>query len=519
MSADSKQELIGKQIPDNYYRFSIVVVLVMACIVRIIHIADTPGWFRDEGTYYAVCESIVVDGKALLGPLNITFCSPFMTHPPFYFYSGAGWLSVWGVSFGGLRIFNIILSLITLGLLLWFIERYLDRCSALLGGIIFTLHPDIIVFNRMIFPYNLYMLLGFIALFLAVEYIHTGRYVYILSTCIITTFALLTVYYALILVVLAGVAILYKRRLLHLPCLLIPIVTFALFFLYKHLQRESGFAEDFLALRRAAVSGSPLLMFQHYLDFFLMSTLTFLGTIGLFFISRPLIRRTIFLSLVIVLYPVMQKADTIIQYVNYPIIPIIPLLVIGEAALVRYVIIARKRIAGGLKPATIVAGFLVVFMLMTGFWNNTSHGFILNLTSPLRFAMIKNTDDARQAAKLINGETSEQELVVASYNIWHLLKCKKTNIPIALSYQGIQSDFFMYRLSHERFLYSPEIQGARFAIIDFISSQMAKAPPGSIHYPVREVVERIRSTWIKRQSFGEFIIYENPQARFGAIHE
>ena len=136
--------------------------------------------------------------------------------------------------------------------------------------------------------------------------------------------------------------------------------------------------------------------------------------------------------------------------------------------------------------------------------------FSFEFSTPLEFAMVKNTDNAYKTADYVNKHTAKTDLVIASYNIWHLITARKSNLPISLAYKGVESDFFLYRISPRRFAYDPSLEKARYVILDFITEQMAKAPPGSIHYPEREAIENIKARWTKVAQFGEFQIFENP---------
>ncbi|MCX7766610.1 MAG: glycosyltransferase family 39 protein, partial [Candidatus Sumerlaeia bacterium] len=309
-----------------------LIIFVLAIWLRLQDIATEPGWFRDEGNYYAVCQTLATTGTPSLGPLNITFCSPFMTHPPFYFYTGSAWLSLFGVSFTSLRIFNVFLSLLTLIILFIFCWRHLGKIVALLSSGFFTLYHDIIVFNRMIFPYNLYMLFALIILFLVVEYLQRPESRFILTASIITAFAGITVYYALWLWFFLLIAIVWQRKLSHMIYLGIVPIPLLLFLSYHLLNNTPGFYEDFLALKKSASPGTLLQILSHYKDFFFINLLTIWGSIGLLFIASKKLRWLIIIFLFIVLSPVLFKADTIIKFVSYPVIPVLPILTIGMSS-------------------------------------------------------------------------------------------------------------------------------------------------------------------------------------------
>ncbi|MCD6386034.1 hypothetical protein J7M23_09700, partial [Candidatus Sumerlaeota bacterium] len=407
-------------------------------------------------------------------------------------------------------IFNVLLSVITLCILFAFVIRYSGKWTALVALAVFSFHSECVVFGRMIFPYNLYMLLGFIVFFLSIEYLHRPERVFIFTASIMATFAIFSVYYAISIVVFLGVVIIYQRRWSHLVFLLIPCGALALFLLLNKIFHSPDFAEDFNALRQAARPGSFVFTLIHYREFFESNPLHIVGTLGLLFIPQRKIRWFSVLFVLLALYPVMRKADTIIKFVNYPVIPVLPFMAMGTGAVVvfLYTILRRSRI-----PLICLVMFLALIVIALSVIDIARDGkvrFSFEFPTPLEFAMVKNTDNAYKTADYVNKHTAKTDLVIASYNIWHLITARKSNLPISLAYKGVESDFFLYRISPRRFAYDPSLEKARYVILDFITEQMAKAPPGSIHYPEREAIENIKARWTKVAQFGEFQIFENP---------
>lgn len=477
------------------------IIFVLAIRLRLKDIATVPGWFRDEGNYYAVCQTLATTGKPSLGPLNITFCSPFMTHPPFYFYTGSAWLSLFGLSFTSLRLFNVLLSLLTLVILFIFCWRHLGRITALLASGLFALYHDIIVFNRMIFPYNLYMLFALIIFFLVVEYLQRSESHFILTASIITAFAGITVYYAIWLGFFLLIAIVWQRKWSHLFYLGIVPVPLLLFLTYHILNNTPGFYEDFRALKNAARAGTLLQITSHYKDFFLISLLAAWGSIGLLFITSRKLRWLAILFLFIVISPVLFKADTIIKFVSYPVIPVLPILTIGMGSFLLLFIRAfsGERLIMRLFSYLLVAG-LFLFTILDS-----------REQTPLSFAMVRNPHHAYAMAEFVNTHIHTDELVLASYNVWHLLNTtRKADLPIALAFNGIESDFYLYKLSKSRFAYDTSVDRAKFAVLDFLTAQMMQAPPQTIHYPVRLAIEKIQTQWRLIWRRGEFRVYQNP---------
>jgi len=470
---------------NDFHRIAALLIVVLALLVRVWNVGEFPGWFRDEGTYYAVSESIARLGKPALGPLNITFCSPFMTHPPFYFYTGAAWLSVLHHSFTSLRLFNLILSMATLVLVYLFALRHLGSTAALLAAAVFAFEPHIVIFNRMIFPYNLYMLLGFTVFIFCIEYYERAESRFIIAVSVLCFFTVLTVYYAISLIFFIVLLIILKRQWRHLPYLLIPLSAFPLLFLVLNLSNVAGLREDLSALLKAAEPGSFLLILNHYTEFLQTASICFAGTVGLFLLRKNSIRWLSLLFMIIVLFPVMRKADTIIKYVSYPIIPVLPFLALGVAGIGTFITtyLRQKKYRVSIRATVVV--LVLALLLLPDFFTRTEVGLHFKFHVPLSFALVQNPEDAGKAAEFVNRRTDRDDLVIASYNIWHLLHAKKSNIPMLLAYEGTQSDFFLYSLSESRFSYTPSLDNASYVICDFITSQMSRAPADPIHYPVR----------------------------------
>ena len=490
----------------------LALVAVAAVFIRTIHIADLPGWFRDEGNYYAVCESIARgDTPPRLGPINITFCSPFMTQPPFYFYTGAAWLRLTAPSLASLRLFNVALSLLTLSLLFCLAKRYIGKGHALAATAMCALQTDAVIFSRMILPYNLYMLLALLTLFLALEYYRQPRAILMLGAALAAALAALTVFYAVSLFMIMVPAIALRRRWKDLPLLLIPPAALGAFLLYQYINKVPGFTEDCRALLDMAQAGGVRTILRHYYEFLTISPFYLFGVLGIVFLPRKnLMPVFVLLACVIMLFPVMRKADTIIRFVIYPVTPLMPLLCLGFGSWVAILPKTLKAPPRLKALAQVLAVVVFLVFMFNGYEAVNLSARMPFIPTPLTFAMVRNTEDARLAAAYVNELTEPGDLVVASYNVWHLLEARTTNIPISLAYHGVRSDFFMYDIAQSRFSYEPGVENADCIILDFITSQMARAAPGTLHYPVRCMVESITASWKRVARFGDYEIYVNP---------
>jgi hypothetical protein len=505
-----------------------VIVFVLGAYVRVRKISSAPGWFRDEGTYFEVTRNIMY-GEWRLGAVNVTFVGPYMTHPPLFFYLEAAWVSLLRNELRFFRLFCAGLGLATLLGIFFLCWRFLSRWHALLAGALFALNPQIVMFNRMGLPYNLYMFLGLLVLYCMLEYAERKNIPWLLLSVFFAALALVTAYYAVVLVVFAIVMVLATGKKIHLPWVALILIPLGIFFLVA--SRTPGFADDLAGLRHDAASGSPIETLRHYLEFFRSGPFYVMGVIGLCLLRRPLLRYTLLFLLLLMLHIVLRRADTMISFVTYPVIPVLPLLAIGEANLcMRFIDAARNSIASELPQRFIsrifpappeawvkrVVTALIVLGVIGFLWiefSDTRRSIYVRFDTPLQFGMVQNTGDAYRTAEFINTHASSDDLVLSTYSLWWLLKTRNANIPQALLKKGIHTDFYLSRLSPDRFLFDPSLEKARFVVEDSFTDQRMGSLPETPHYAIRTAIEYVRSKWKKVFEAGEYRVYENPFLR------
>lgn len=504
----------------NVPRPAILVLLFFVLLIshhfRTHRIAWSPGWFRDEGTYLEVAQRI---GKAQLqlGAVNITFVGPNMTHPPLYFMLANIYLKMMHVDMYSFRMFNAMLGVIAT--LLCFLlgheagrlpeerEKSTTLYAEVLGLVtaaIFAIHPDAVAYNRMGLPYNLYMIEVILVAFFALRYLRTRDFFWFLCACITASLSLITIYYSLVFIPFLFLCVFVNKKLKHLWALAATPAPLIIFLVFMSFSDIPGFHEDINALRRAAEKGSLYVTLIHYSEFFQTGLSYFLGLAGLILIKRKINGRFLIFLYILLIHIVLRKADTIIKFIHYPVIPLLPLVALGCAAIAIW---AFEKAASLSVPGLLVIPVLLAVFLCI---QRDRHGIHDRFYTRMDFMLTRNTADNMMTMSWVNTHSDRDDVVLSSTTLWAGLDAKTSDLAQALAWEGKRVGFYKHTFPRERFLFSPAVENARYVIMDIFTDQWAQSPPGSFNAPIAEEIERIEENWPKVFKQGEFRVYENP---------
>jgi hypothetical protein len=493
----------------------LILVLLLSLFFRTKRIIDSPGWFRDEGLYLEVAHQI---GKAKLqmGAVNITFVGTNMTHPPLYFIFANLFFKLAQPDMYNFRLFNAILGILaTFAVFLLGHEAgrfgepkepapFSAESLGLIAAFFFAVHYDAVMYNRMGMPYNLYMLEAILVGFFSLRYIRLRSFPWCLGACITASISLLTVYYSVVFIPFLFLVILYMKRPKHLWALACVPVPLLIFLTYIALGETPGFRDDLQALRNASKPGSLFVTLLHYQDFFQTGITYFIGLAGLFTLRRKDAAGFLFLLYLFIIHIVLRKEDTIIRFVHYPVIPILPFVALGTAAFV-------LRAWGGIRRFSPV--FLLLIPVIFSVWfgiSQTRQGIEGRFITPLEFGMTKNTKDNFLAASYINRHTEKSDLVISTSVLWSLLQTLNADLAQSVVFEGEKIFFYRQNYPRERFLFSPLIQKAKFVVMDDFTNEWRNQPSYSLWLPITKVIKDIEANWELVHTAGEFRIYRNP---------
>lgn len=516
-------------------------IYILFCLIffigfylRVRHLTTHPGWFRDEGTYFEVSRSIM-NGQPKVGAINCTFVSPFMTHPPLFFFLNSIWFQFFNDDIQSFRRFSVSCNLLTIIFIFLIGLKIGDAKLALLSSAIFSLHPTCVLFSRMALPYHLYALFGVIIFYAAINYLETKTYqlqitdnkknflknnFFWLLVCVFcSSLSIITVYYSWVFFAFVLVLIISAKKWKHLISLIIIPIPLTLFLILSVLLQVNGFREDLMQIIKANKGGTTLQTLMHYKEFFGMGVIFCLGSVGLLFIKNAAYRWFIVLFSFLIMHVVLKKQDTMISFINYPVIPILPFLSIGLASFLIYIYdeiikssVDKLNLAAKYKYALNIAIILLGMMLFLPSVIESFSSKKTGFKTPLDFGMVKNRDDAYQAAAFVNSYSNKDSLVIATSNLWHILDTKKyTDLYQSLAYNGNEWDFYLYQIPKDRFLFDPSLSGAMFLIEDGFTQLRSGKVPGFPPNPVKDKLTEVETSWIKAKEIGEYTIYLNPK--------
>jgi 4-amino-4-deoxy-L-arabinose transferase-like glycosyltransferase len=107
------------------------VVLTATAALRLWDLGSKPGWQSDETVYADIARNLATSGSLSEHTQYHMSWAPFLFHPPFYFLLLAGWFKLTGAGVPQARLFAVVASLVTLGLLMRLIRRLHGPVTAL----------------------------------------------------------------------------------------------------------------------------------------------------------------------------------------------------------------------------------------------------------------------------------------------------------------------------------------------------------------------------------------------------
>ena len=253
----------------------LAVLLLVGGYLRLKNLENSPRWFRDEGTYWAVAHSMAHSETPRVGPLEVTYVSPYMTHPPLSFLLGSLWLR-WGPAGEGLkgyRQFNALLGVVSLALMFWLGCCVGGLRLAVLAALLGTLETTNLQFHRMGFPYNLYQVEALAVFLLVVFYLDDPRTKRLLPAVVVASFAAITVYYAVALWFVVGLAIISERRWRQIPALALLPLPLVILLAASATAHGEGFWMDLARFREKSGAGDLATTLRHWKEFFALSWL------------------------------------------------------------------------------------------------------------------------------------------------------------------------------------------------------------------------------------------------------
>jgi len=495
-------------------------ILALAAYLRLANVVDNPGWYTDEGTHMDIAQNLL---RGRVQYLAINQSTLMFAKLPLFELLLTGLLGTVGGDIATLRTIALlraltgILGVVSVGLLYWFArrtQRGRDPALALLAALMLAIYPQAVVYSRFGFSYNLLAPLVLLVGLGCWEYLASARrrWLALAASAIGLGGASDLWMFALV----APLALVVLKRnwrdlLWSLPLVLLPFGLYAAVMLAS---APHAFLFDLnftlFRLSKLSVLAQIRTLITNYATLLFQDTWIALGLVGLFLLRPVRLRR---LSLLLFLLPILILGRTTALYSLgfYYMIPLLPFVGLGVAALLRYGVpyvwqTVRRALPRHRITAHCVASvaFLIVAVPFAASLESTFlqvHGGFATQIDPF----LIDSDRARLAAEFVNRHTVPDDVVVASPTLAWLVEANVADVQMATVVAGYAAPDLPADIPADRFAFDPDYRQARFVIVDNLWHNWAVwNVPGATDV-LREV-----ETWPLAFEAGEIKVYENP---------
>ncbi|HUN09485.1 MAG TPA: glycosyltransferase family 39 protein [Aggregatilineales bacterium] len=495
-------------------------ILLLAAHLRLTNVADNPGWYTDEATHVDIANHRL-EGRTQY--MLITDSTLLFARLPLFHILLAGFyqLNANPDHMDALRTLTALLGVGSVGLLYAAVRPSGGRALALLAALMLAMFPQAVLYSRFGFSYNLLtpfillMLLGLERYLAGKHPAWLGLAAVMLGLCLVTEVWSL----ALLLPFILSAAYRPRHLLWALPCAALPLLIYALSMLAsapEAFRYDLSFTLSRLGAGRSLAEQWAILLnnYQVLLDngFWILA-----GVIGLFTLRPGRLR---WLALLCFTLPLISigRSNALYSLSAYYMIPLLPLVALGVARLIRYGGTALMQAAREFVPlpprlqpvaAWVVAGGMLLFLV--------GAPLVASLESTLTFvqqgyvtdidAFLMDPAEARRVAMFINSRVSANDVVVASPVVGWQFEGNPVDFQMVVAAADrVATPHLPADLPPARLAFDPDYRLARFVVMDDLWRNW-----GVVHIPgLSQMVEEVQSNWPLVYSEGQFNIYENP---------
>lgn len=519
-------------------------IVAMAAALRLTDIGVNPGWYTDEATHLDIAANLI---QGEWRYMVIQDSVLIFARLPLFEGLLAGTIQLFGSSMLTLRTLVAGLSLLSI-ILLYLLVRWNqpdDRLLPLTAAALFAIYPEAVLYHRLGFSYHLLTPLLLIIALSLTRYWRTGRRFWLLWAALATGAGLISdVWMAVAIPVMILVVLFYRLPdlLWSLPVMLLPVGIYAAGMLTT---APDAFLLD-AAYTLSRTAGQSLeqqlqTLIDNYLTLLAFEPWFMLSLIGLFML-QPVRLRVIALLLFAAGILIPGRVVALHNLSYYYMIPLLPFIALGVAALLRYGAghiwqMARRwlqvappernpyappddtqPVGARSQTPTMHTARLLVIAILTGY-------IILILTGPPLVASYQATlknvydgyitpidpflidpDTAQQAADIINQRAAPDDLVITSPVVGWMLNARTADMQmVAAAMTQQETPHLPASLPPERFAYPVSTDLARFAVVDNIWRNR-----GIYHVPGADDMLNTVQTWTPVFEQNNLTVYENP---------
>lgn len=495
----------------------LLLIVLLAGHLRLTNVAENPGWYTDETTHIDIANHrlagetqymLIKDSTLLFGRL-----------PLFHILlSGYFQLSTTLDHMLALRTFTALLGVLSVVLLYAAVRRSGGTWLALLAAGVLAIYPQAVLYSRFGFSYNLLPPLILFAVLALDRYLANGRKWWLAVGALALGLGLVAEVWTLTLLI--PFVLIASRRPLHLlwsiPLFFLP---FALYAFVNLLTNSSAFLFDLsFTLSRLSPTGGLneqwTTLFNNY-QILISSVWILAGIIGLFALQPARLR---WIAVLFFVVPVVMvgRTNALYNLSAYYMIPLLPFIALGVAALIRYGASALMQAGqenlpaiSGLRGAAsgILAGGVMLFLA----------GALLIASVPSTLTAVQEhyvTDidpflispsEAKQVAAFINGQVGAEDVIVASPVVGWQFGGHPVDFQMAVAATDhIATPHLPANIPPERLAFNPDYRQARFVVIDNLWRNW-----GEVFIPgLPDIVTDVETNWRLVYEVGQFTVYE-----------
>lgn len=468
----------------------LLLIVILAAALRLWRVAETPGWFTDEGTHLEIARHLA-NGR--IQYLSVTQSVLLFARLPLFEWLLAGTVRLFGLGMETLRGVTAVLgtaSVVLLYALLRDVSK--DRWLALTAALLLAVFPAAVVYSRFGFSYNLLVPLVLTAVWGLYRY-GAGQKSGLAWAAAAIGLALITDLWALSLLPILLIVVAWRRwrdLAWALPLALLPLGVYTAVSL---LTVPAAFWFDWqftlsrvtlplpAQLQNLALNAVTLLSQSGWLT---------LGIAGLFAL-KPAKLQTLAWLFLLLPFLVIGRTAALYSLSFYYTIPLLPWAAVGSAALLRY---GRPRWAVWL---------LAIFLLGSSTWllGSQVQGRLETAVDPF----LLPAADAEAAAAYLNAHLQPDDLTILSPTLAWLVNGRVADFQLAASAMGEQPPHIPANLPAERQLFTADYRQARYVVIDPLWHSWA-----TFNVPGAATIMADVAHWPLVFESGSTQVYENP---------
>jgi len=483
-----------------------IAIIFLSAFFRFYGLRTNPKWYSDEFVYLNAAWNLI-HGLLQIGNIKWTFFTSVLPNPPLFSLIN-GLLLLVKYDIASMRLWVALCGVLTTVLIYFLGKELANKYAGLLSSFFFAVYPQAVMCNRRAWPHNQAMLFIALVFYGCIKYKNTKEKKWMYIAAASCGAASLTSYWVIgLFVFLFGFFLFADKRQLKtvVPAAVLP---FIVFFIWAVINFRGDLAFDLkstLAMAQAGAKYQNIFLFivYNYFYFFRIDYFIALGTLGMFFTPKMAEKKAL-ISIFILLSLEIFRQRSNIPIMFYPAVILTPMICIGLAMLVNFIFLSAEKIIKRKLPIYVLAVMLVPFLpaVITD-CKGVSGGFN---TKTADLLAVDNPGDAEAAAAYINANTVDSDIVLTSFDMMWLIKCRSTDLLFSSVQQGYTNQIFPLPMDQARFTFDSFYGNARYFVRDNIARRWTAFQDG-----VFNILYAMESDgWIKVFEKGEFCIYANP---------